>query len=95
MVPVRRVDDILSEQLPLGQAIDMLSIDVEGLDAQVMRSNDWSRFRPRFLLIEALRISFGDLPGQDSYRLAAAAGYELVAKTANTMIFQQQEAAAS
>ena len=95
MVPVRRLDDILSEQLPPGQAIDMLSIDVEGLDAQVLRSNDWSRFRPRFLLIEALRISFGDLPGQDSYRFAAAAGYELIAKTANTMIFRQQEAAAS
>lgn len=86
--PIRRLDDILAEHLPPGQAIDMLSIDVEGQDAQVLASNDWSRFRPRFLLVEALRISFGALPEQASYRLATSVGYALVAKTANTLIFQ-------
>jgi FkbM family methyltransferase len=92
-VPVRRLDDILAEHVPPGQVIDMLSIDVEGLDAQVLMSNDWSKIRPRFLLVEALRISFDDLPKQASYRLATAAGYELVAKTANTLIFQQRPTA--
>jgi FkbM family methyltransferase len=89
-VPVRRLDDILAERLSPGQAIDMLSIDVEGLDAQVLMSNDWSKFRPRFLLIEALRVSFDDLLKQTSYRLAMAAGYGLVAKTANTLIFRRE-----
>jgi FkbM family methyltransferase len=86
-VPVRRLDDILTEYVPPGQVIDMLSIDVEGLDAQVLMSNDWSRFRSRFLLVEALRIGFADLVAQPSYQLATSAGYVLVAKTANTLIF--------
>jgi FkbM family methyltransferase len=86
--PVRRLGDILAEHLPPGQIIDMLSIDVEGRDAEVLTSNDWARFRPRFLLVEALRVRFDELPKQDSYRLAASAGYSLVAKTVNTLIFQ-------
>ena len=94
-VPVRRLDDILAEHVPPGQFIDMLSIDVEGFDAQVLMSNDWSKIRPRFLLVEALRASFDDLPKQASYRLATAADYELVAKTANTLIFQQRQTAPS
>jgi FkbM family methyltransferase len=86
--PVRRLDDILAEHVPPGQVIDVLSIDVEGRDTQVLASNDWVRFRPRFLLVEALRVRFDELPKQDSYRLAASAGYSLVAKTVNTLIFQ-------
>ena len=29
-----------------------LSIDVEGLDLQVLKTNDWSRFRPRVICVE-------------------------------------------
>jgi FkbM family methyltransferase len=87
-VPVRRLDDILTEHLPSGQVIDVLSIDVEGLDAQVLMSNDWNRFRPRFLLVEALRLRFSDLAAHASYQLATSAGYALVAKTTNTLVFQ-------
>jgi len=33
-------------------AIDFLSVDVEGLDDVVLRSNDWDRFRPRVVMYE-------------------------------------------
>ncbi|HXB53141.1 MAG TPA: FkbM family methyltransferase [Vicinamibacteria bacterium] len=33
--------------------IDFLSIDVEGHEAEVLEGNDWSRWRPRVLVIEA------------------------------------------
>jgi FkbM family methyltransferase len=33
--------------------IDFLSIDVEGHERQVLMSNDWSRWRPRVVLVEA------------------------------------------
>lgn len=35
------------------KSIDLLSIDAEGLDETVLRSNDWKKFRPRFLLVES------------------------------------------
>lgn len=34
--------------------IDLLSVDVEGLDLEVLRSNDWSCWRPSVVVIEAL-----------------------------------------
>jgi FkbM family methyltransferase len=50
-VPVRRLDDILAEQ-KVG-TIDFMKIDVEGYEYEVIVSNDWKKFRPRVLCIEA------------------------------------------
>ena len=36
-----------------GRVIDFLKIDVEGAEADVVASADWSRYRPRIVLIEA------------------------------------------
>jgi FkbM family methyltransferase len=51
-VPVRRLASILEEHLPFNQAIDFLSVDVEGQDLAVLRSNDWSRIRPELVVVE-------------------------------------------
>jgi FkbM family methyltransferase len=34
--------------------IDILSIDTEGYDLEVLKSNDWNKFRPRFVILETL-----------------------------------------
>ncbi len=47
--PLRK---ILAANLPSGCDVDFMSIDCEGHDAEVVRSNDWERFRPRIVLIE-------------------------------------------
>lgn len=43
---------IIEEHLPLGQSFDFLSIDCEGHDLAVLKSNDFSRFRPELICIE-------------------------------------------
>jgi len=50
-VEVRRLDDIFAEQKV--QAIDFMKIDVEGYEYEVIMSNDWEKYRPRVLCIEA------------------------------------------
>ena len=52
-IPVQPLAGILQRHLPANQSIDFLSIDVEGLDLAVLRSNDWRQFRPRCVLAEA------------------------------------------
>lgn len=54
-IPLRH---ILKEHLPLGREIDFLSIDCEGNDEAVLRSNDWDVYRPRVVLVEADSESF-------------------------------------
>ena len=34
-------------------AVDVLKVDVEGMEEQVLAGNDWTRFRPRVVLVEA------------------------------------------
>lgn len=51
-VPVLPLAGILERNLPAGQSIDFMSVDVEGHDLQALASNDWERFRPRFVVVE-------------------------------------------
>jgi FkbM family methyltransferase len=89
-VPVERLDTLLTRHLPAGQEIDFLSVDVEGLDLQVLQSNDWIRFRPRCVLVEALGVSLGDVQSSGIYGLLNGLDYELIAKTYNTLVFRQR-----
>ena len=86
-VPVERLDVLLDRHMPAGQAIDLLTVDVEGFDLEVLMSSDWTRFRPEFVLAEALDF---DLERSGEAALPAfmhAMGYRLVAKTMNTLFF--------
>ena len=51
-VPVKPLSSILDEHLPTGKQIDLMNIDVEGLDFEVLQSNDWEKYSPRVLVIE-------------------------------------------
>lgn len=53
-IQIKSLKSILDEYLPKRQCIDFMSIDVEGLDFEVIKSNDWTKYRPKILLVEAL-----------------------------------------
>lgn len=68
--------------------IDFLSVDVEGLDLQVLKSNNWQRYRPEYVLAEDL---FQNAAETCSGKLAIfmrSVGYELISKTCNTAFFK-------
>lgn len=92
-VPVERLESVLSRLLPAGQAIDFFSIDVEGLDLAVLRSNDWRRFRPICVLVEALQSSLEDALHGEVCAFLQSQGYELFAKTFNSLIFRLRASA--
>lgn len=51
-INVKSLKDILDENISYGQEIDLMNIDVEGLDYQVLESNDWTKYSPKVLIIE-------------------------------------------
>lgn len=53
-VQVVRMDDVMAQH-GKGRDIDFISIDVEGFEVPVLSSNDWSRYRPRFVMLEVNR----------------------------------------
>lgn len=54
-VPTITLAALLQQHLPQGQVIDFMDVDVEGLDLEVLQTNDWQRFRPRWLMVESDR----------------------------------------
>jgi len=52
--PVFRLETILHHCVPEGRnKMALLSVDTEGWDEIVLRSNDWNRFRPRLVIVES------------------------------------------
>lgn len=79
---------VLDRNLPAGQDIDFLSVDVEGLDFEVLKSNDWIKYRPKFVLVEILNSSLNNIEQSSIGRLMADNGYVVYAKCVNTVFFK-------
>ena len=76
-VPVLPLATLLERHLPNGQAIDFMNIDVEGHDLEVLESNDWTRFRPKFIVVEDEQVNAGD---SRILQLMKGHGYEMCAQ---------------
>lgn len=80
---------ILDRYLPKGQEIDFMSVDVEGLDFYVLESNDWSEYRPKFVLVEILGSSLYEIEQGRIGQFMSNVGYVLYAKCMNTVFFKE------
>jgi FkbM family methyltransferase len=89
-VQVRRLESILTERLPPEQEIDFFSVDVEGLDLQVLRSNNWEHYRPGYVLVEVLGSTLAGIEQNPISQFLAAQGYEIYAKCTQTVFFRRQ-----
>jgi FkbM family methyltransferase len=94
-VQVERLGDVMEKHLPAGTTIDFLSIDVEGRDFAVLQSNDWNRFRPSWVLVEALGTTLEEVMESEIARFMKSNRYILFAKTYNTLFFQSRTSALS
>lgn len=89
VLTTRRLDSILDEFLPHGQSIDFMSIDVEGLDMEVLRSNDWTRYRPEIVLVEVLENQRTELATSETGHFLGSHGYAMFAKAVNTVMYRR------
>ena len=87
-VDIYPLAQILDEHLPAGTTIDFMSVDVAGLDVKVLQSNNWAKYRPKFVLVEDVDINFSHLDASEAHGFLANQGYQLVSKTLRTLIFK-------
>jgi FkbM family methyltransferase len=81
--------EILDEYLPQNKEIDFLNIDVEGIDYQVLKSNNWSKYRPKIVLVEELQeLSMDEISKSKIVNFMQKNSYKLYSKTMNTLIFK-------
>jgi len=83
--------EILDNNLPINQYIDFLSIDVEGLDFMVLKSNNFEKYKPKVILIEILGSSLNDIESNEISKYLKEYNYSIYAKAVNTVIFISDE----
>lgn len=86
-IEVHTLKDVLDKHLPPGQTIDFITIDVEGHDLNILKSNDWEKYIPHFILIEG-ELDFDQLGQNEIYSFLKEKNFGLVAKTKRTLLFQ-------
>lgn len=69
------------------ESIDFLSIDVEGMDLAVLKSNNWGKFKPTIIIAECLKTKLNNLHNNEIVIYLASLDYEPYAKTGNSIIF--------
>ena len=85
-----RLAEILDAHLGPRAKIDFMSIDAEGYDLQVLKSNDWARYRPDIILIESLGFEICRAESSEIYNYLNGLGYKIAVKTYNTLFFTKK-----
>lgn len=93
--PIRKLNietiplaDILDQQLPQDTFIDVLNIDVEGFDLKVLKSNNWNKYRPKFIFVESHDTLFESLLNSQLNSFLVNHDYELVSKLWKSCLYQ-------
>lgn len=89
-VSVEPLHTLLS-QANCPREIDFLTVDTEGLDLAVLKSNNWDSYRPKVVLVEVLESSIETLGGTSISQFLSLRGYRVYAKLFNTAIFLSEE----
>lgn len=50
-LPLLKISSLLADH-PILSYCSLLALDCEGMDLEILRSNDWGQFSPKFLLVE-------------------------------------------
>jgi FkbM family methyltransferase len=89
-IPVFPLVKVLDDYLPANIEVDFLSVDVEGLDLDVLSSNDWNKYRPKLVVAEDLDLRLDKLGDSSICTFLYSVNYELVGKTLNSLVFKDR-----
>lgn len=78
-----KLSSILDKYLPNSQIIDFMSVDVEGMELDVLQSNDWHIYRPKIILIENFIKNTSILDSLNIVKYMENNEYQCFAKTPN------------
>lgn len=84
----KTLSEVLYENLHAGQKIDFLTIDTEGFDLSVLKSNDWEKYKPDIILCEDTEFSINSPSKSEIYNYLIEKDYYLIAKTLSTLLFK-------
>ena len=85
------LDNIIDGTRYKNRPIDFLSVDVEGYDLQVLRSLDFSLYKPRLVAVESQNRLFSKIVDSDLYEFLVNKNYCLVGWCGLTLLMASPE----
>ncbi len=79
-IPVYNLKEVLEKHINPNDRLDFFDIDVEGYDLEVLKTNDWNKFRPKIIIIET-DVSIQDDINSPSTQYLANQKYRLLGKS--------------
>jgi len=89
-VPGRPLVAILDEHLTSGDELDLMSVDVEDMDLEVLRSNQWNKYRPKVLCVEGRAVAAEDPASSPLVKFMREQGYVVSAIAPPNVFFEDQ-----
>lgn len=89
-IPAATINEILSKYLPPDTAIDLFSIDVEGVDEAILHSVDWERFTPLVLIFESRGHTYPGVLDLAVVKTLDRIGYDVVAKCGESIVMRHR-----
>lgn len=88
-VPCVPLQDILDQHVPEKTPIDLLNVDVEGMNMQVLQTIDWSRAMPKVICIEDDDFDFNNSQhfGSEIFSFLSERSYQLHAKVGLSCVY--------
>jgi hypothetical protein len=74
-----KLSDVLDKYLPVDQKIDFFFIDVEGLDLEVLKSNNWEKYVPDYIVVEENDVWVENIHESAVYKYLTSLSYKLAA----------------
>lgn len=79
-VPMYSLKEVLDQHLKATDRLDFFDIDVEGFDLEVLKTNDWEKYRPKVIVIES-DINLKEDINSEIVRYLEGVDYKLIGKT--------------
>jgi FkbM family methyltransferase len=90
-VKTKTLANILDEYVPAKKQIDFLTIDVEGLDFEILKTNNWDKYKPTIILVEDLDGSIEKIVQSELYNYLKSYNYSAISRSYNTLFFKLNE----
>jgi hypothetical protein len=86
-VYVENINDLMDRLLPVGQIMDLLNIDIEGLDFVVLKEFNWLKYAPSCVIVEDYNLNLESPHDSVIYSLMLNNGYKLKSKLSSSCIY--------
>ncbi|MDC1179032.1 FkbM family methyltransferase [Candidatus Pelagibacter ubique] len=84
----KRLDNLLDSHIKKSLNIDLLTIDAEGYDLKVLKSNNWNKYRPTYIIVEIASETISEIFKHPIYHFLIKKNYDIYSKLNKSVIFK-------